>query len=236
VTRILVIEDEVDLQTLLRWNLERAGYEVVVASTGTEGMAELHRASIDLVLLDLMLPDQDGLEICRMLRASAKTSGLLVIMLTARSDENDLVLGLGVGADDYIAKPFRPKELLARISTRLARHRQEVVRLEPQHVQVDALALDTVRHELTIAGEPVPVTLTEFRLLHFLASNRGIVHARREMLARISESNTLAADRTIDVHIRNLRRKIKPYDQHIEAIRGVGYRFRETISEKAGVA
>jgi len=232
-TRILVIDDEVDLQTLLRWNLERAGYEVVTASTGRDGLQELQRAPVDLVLLDLMLPDQDGLEICRILRASARTVGILVIMLTAKSDENDLVAGLGVGADDYIAKPFRAKELLARISARLSRQRLEMIHLEPQRIQIEGMIIDTIRHEITIAGEHVAATLTEFRLLHLLAANKGMVHSRRAMLARISESNSLAADRTIDVHIRNLRRKIKPFDQYIEAIRGVGYRFREAALEPA---
>jgi len=233
VTRILVIEDEVDLQTLLRWNLERAGYEVITASTGREGLQEMQRSQIDLVLLDLMLPDQDGLEICRILRSSAKTIGVLVIMLTAKNGENDLVAGLGVGADDYIAKPFRPKELLARIATRLSRQRLEMVHLEPQRIQIEDMVIDTIRHEITIANEHILATLTEFRLLHFLVSNKGMVHSRRAMLAKISDSNILAADRTIDVHIRNLRRKIKPYDQHIEAIRGVGYRFRESAMEQA---
>jgi len=232
-TRILVIDDEIDLQTLLRWNLERAGYEVVTASTGRDGLQELQRTPVDLVLLDLMLPDEDGLEICRILRSSARTAGILVIMLTAKGDENDLVAGLGVGADDYIAKPFRPKELLARISARLSRQRQEMVHLEPSRIQIEAMVIDTIRHEITIGGEAVSTTLTEFRLLHFLASNQGIVHARRAMLARISDASILAADRTIDVHIRNLRRKIKPFDQYIEAIRGVGYRFRASTLEQA---
>lgn len=232
-TRILVIDDEADLQTLLRWNLERAGYEVITASTGRDGLQELKRAQVDLVLLDRMLPDQDGLEICRILRSSARTVGILVIMLTAKDDENDLVAGLGVGADDYIAKPFRPRELLARIAARLTRQRPEMIQLEPQRIQIDQLVIDTIRYEITIAGEHVPATLTEFRLLHVLAANKGMVHSRRAMLARISESNILAADRTIDVHIRNLRRKIKPFDQYIEAIRGVGYRFRESALQPA---
>jgi DNA-binding response OmpR family regulator len=169
-------------------------------------MAELQSAATDLVLLDLMLPDQNGLEVCRALRASARTSALRMIMLAARSDENDLMQGLGAGADVFITKPFRPKELLARIAKRLALHRQGGVRLVLQRLEVDAMAIDTVRHEFTIAGEPIQVTLTEFHLLNFLASNRGIVHARRERLAYISECNTLAADRTIDLHIRNLWR------------------------------
>ena len=227
--RILVIEDEVDIQSVLRWNLQRDGHEVTVASRGEDGLHELRRAHFELVLLDLMLPDRDGLDICRSLRANAATASIPVIMLTAKGDENDVVIGLGLGADDYVTKPFRIKELLARIKVRLQRRREEALSGDQRRIEVGALVIDPVRHQVTVAGQPAPLTLTEFKLLRFLAAHPGVVYSRYDILENIADGDTVVTDRTIDVHVRNLRMKIKPDDRRIETVRGVGYRFSDDV-------
>ena len=191
-SRILIIEDEPDIQTVLRFNLEKDGHHVLVASNGNDGLHELRRSTIDLVLLDLMLPDRDGLEVCRVIRADPSLAGIPVIMLTAKGEESDVVIGLGLGADDYVAKPLRIKELMARIK------------------------------------------VTEFKLVHYLASHAGIAYERYGLLDRIGDGESIVTDRTIDVHIRNLRRKIEPYDHFIETVRGVGYRFSELGVRETG--
>jgi two-component system alkaline phosphatase synthesis response regulator PhoP len=225
--RILVIEDEPDIRTLLRFNLEREGHMVMVASSGNDGLHELRRQAFDLVLLDLMLPDRDGLEVCRIMRADATLAAIPIIMVTAKGEESDVVLGLGIGADDYVTKPFRIKELMARIKVRLSRHRDEDNSQERKRLQIDALVIDPVRHRVTIGEEPATVTLTEFRLLYFLASHPGIAYGRYDLLDRLGDGDAVVTDRTIDVHIRNLRNKIRPFDHYIETVRGIGYRFSD---------
>jgi len=225
--RILVIDDEPDIQTLLRYNLERDGHQVVIAATGNDGLHELRRGRFDLVLLDLMLPDRDGLEVCRVLRADPRLAGLPVIMVTAKGEESDVVIGLGLGADDYVTKPFRVKELLARIKVRLARAREARQDGDRKPVQVQGLTIDPVGHRVLVDGTQAQVTLTEFRLLHVLASHPGVAFARYDLLERIGDGETVVTDRTIDVHVRNLRAKIRPYDQLVETVRGIGYRFSD---------
>lgn len=225
--RILIIEDEPDIQTLLRYNLEKDGHQVVVSANGNDGLHELRRSTIDLVLLDLMLPDRDGLEVCRVIRADSSLAGLPVIMLTAKGEESDVVIGLGLGADDYVTKPFRIKELMARIKVRLLRSRDESGDAERRRLQFKTLVIDPVRHRVLVNDQVVPLTLTEFKLLHYLASHAGVAYERYGLLDRIGDGESIVTDRTIDVHVRNLRRKIEPYDHFIETVRGVGYRFSE---------
>lgn len=225
--RILVIEDEPDIQTLLRFNLQREGHVVTVAGTGNDGLHELRRGHYDLVLLDLMLPDRDGLEVCRVMRADAGLAGIPIIMLTAKGEESDIVLGLGLGADDYVTKPFRVKELMARIKVRLGRSEDPEALGPKKRLQIQDLVIDPVRHRVTVSEEVAPLTLTEFKLLHFLASHPGIAYGRYDLLDRIGDGEAAVTDRTVDVHVRNLRSKIKPYDRFIETVRGVGYRFSE---------
>jgi DNA-binding response OmpR family regulator len=225
--RILVIEDEIDIQALLRYNLQREGYDPVVASSGEDGLHEARRRPFDLVLLDLMLPDRDGLEVCRAMRQVKGMTHAPIIILTAKGDESDVVLGLGMGADDYVTKPFRVKELMARIKVRLSRHRDEDIKAEQQRIVVEDLVIDPVRHQVTIHGEAAPLTLTEFKLLQFLASHPGVAWSRYDILERISSGDSVVTDRTIDVHVRNLRAKIKPHHGRIETVRGVGYRFAD---------
>jgi DNA-binding response OmpR family regulator len=225
--RILVIEDEPDIQTLLRFNLQREGHVVTVAGNGNDGLHELRRGHYDLVLLDLMLPDRDGLEVCRVMRADANLAGVPIIMLTAKGEESDVVLGLGLGADDYVTKPFRVKELMARIKVRLGRSDDAESVGSKKRLQVQNLVIDPVRHRVTVGEDVAPLTLTEFKLLHFLASHPGIAYGRYDLLDRIGDGEAAVTDRTVDVHVRNLRSKIKPYDRFIETVRGVGYRFCE---------
>jgi DNA-binding response OmpR family regulator len=225
--RILVIEDEPDIQTLLRFNLQREGHAVTVAGTGNDGLHELRRGHYDLVLLDLMLPDRDGLEVCRVMRADANLAGVPIVMLTAKGEESDVVLGLGLGADDYVTKPFRVKELMARIKVRLGRSDDVDSMGSKKRLQIQDLVIDPVRHRVTVGEDVAPLTLTEFKLLHFLASHPGIAYGRYDLLDRIGDGEAAVTDRTVDVHVRNLRSKIRPYDRFIETVRGVGYRFSE---------
>jgi DNA-binding response OmpR family regulator len=226
-SRILIIEDEPDLQQLLRFNLEKEGHQAVAVGSGNDGLHELRRSAYDLVLLDLMLPDRDGLEVCKVMRADPTLAHIPVIMVTAKGEESDVVLGLGIGADDYVTKPFRIKELLARIRVRLTKAREEVRDGDRKRIQIDGLVIDPVRHRVTIDGVPAPLTLTEFKLLYSLAANAGVAYGRYDLLDRIGDGETVVTDRTIDVHVRNLRSKIRPYDRLVETVRGIGYRFGE---------
>ncbi len=225
--RILVIEDEPDIQTLLQFNLQREGHTVTIASSGGDGLHEMRRNAYDLVLLDLMLPDKDGLEVCRIMRSDANLAAIPIIMVTAKSEESDVVLGLGLGADDYVIKPFRVKELLARIKVRLARSQDNELQTAKKRIQVKDLTIDPVRHSVSIEDEVITLTLTEFKLLYFLASHPGIAYSRYDLLDRISNGDSTVTDRTLDVHVRNLRSKIKPYDHMVETVRGIGYRFSD---------
>lgn len=225
--RILIIEDETDIQKLLRFNLQKEGHSVIVASTGSEGLAELRRQHYDLVLLDLMLPDRDGLDVCRTMRADAKLATVPIIMVTAKGEESDVVLGLGIGADDYVAKPFRIKELMARIKVRLVRNRESALDGDRRSIQTGPLLIDPVRHKASINAMDVHLTLTEFKLLHHLAAHPGVAFSRYDLIDRLGDGDGTVTDRTVDVHIRNLRAKIRPCDTLIETVRGVGYRFSE---------
>jgi two-component system alkaline phosphatase synthesis response regulator PhoP len=229
VGRVLIIEDEPDLQELLRFNLQKEGHVATVAGTGSDGLHELRRQPFDLVLLDLMLPDRDGLEVCRIVRADEALGGLPIIMVTAKSEESDVVLGLGLGADDYVTKPFRVKELMARIRVRLARHLDETRDAERRRIQVGTMTIDPVRHRVLIDDQAQPLTLTEFKLLHFLASHPGVAYGRYDLLDRIGsgDGDSVVTDRTIDVHVRNLRKKLGAYEHLVETVRGIGYRFSE---------
>ena len=225
--RILVIEDEPDIQAVLRFALEKDGHQVTVAGNGGDGLQELRRAGYDLVLLDLMLPDRDGLEVCRIIRSDPSLATTPVIMVTAKGEETDVVVGLGLGADDYVTKPFRTKELLARIKVRLARAREEASDGDRRRLQFQGLVIDPVRHRVVVDEQAVVLTLTEFKLLHVSASHAGVAYDRYGLLDRIGDGESVVTDRTIDVHVRNLRAKIKPYDHFVETVRGVGYRFAD---------
>lgn len=226
--KVLVVEDELDILEVIEFNLSREGFKVLTSSDGEEGLALVKSEAPDLVLLDLMLPGIDGIEICRRIREDPVTSQTVVVMLTAKSEESDVVLGLGIGADDYIAKPFSPREVIARVKANLRRAPDvQQGKTRKDSFRYGDLVVDYAKHEVTLAGTPQNFTATEFRLLRFLADHQGRVFTRDELLTRGIKGEVVVVDRNIDVHIRSIRKKLGPYRDLIETIRGVGYRFKE---------
>ncbi len=228
--RILVVEDESDLREVLSYNLSREGFHVLAARDGGEGIRTAREKKPDLILLDLMLPDVDGLEVCRRVRQDSSIAGTPIIMVTAKGEETDVVLGLGVGADDYVAKPFSVKELIARVKAVLRRGASPEEEDERRPLRRGPILIDPARHEVSVDDEPVRFTATEFRLLKFLASRPGRVYERDVLLRRVLGDDAIRVDRNIDVHIRAIRKKLGPHRDLIETVRGVGYKFRDTGS------
>jgi len=223
--KILVVDDEQDLVKLIRYHLEKEGYKVISAYNGEDALFLTRKERPDLIILDLMLPGIDGLEICKKLKADQELAHTAIIMLTAKGEEADITMGLKLGADDYITKPFSPKELVARVQAVL--RRMQGVLTTKDYIEIDGLTIDLYKHEVTIKNETIPLTLTEFKLLHQLASKPGRVFTRDQLLDAISGSETFVIDRTIDVHIASLRKKLKAFANRIITIRGIGYKFRE---------
>ncbi|WP_354625220.1 response regulator [Psychromonas sp. MME2] len=229
--KIVVVEDEADILEILTYNLQREGFDVVSASNGIQGLQLIRDHLPDIALLDLMLPGMDGLDICKQLRSQTETANIPIIMVTAKSEESDIVLGLGLGADDYVSKPFSPKELIARIKSTLRRgqHRVEKSSSNTQDcIAVAGLVIDSDKHKVTYLGEKVKLTATEFRLLHFLASHPGRVFSREQLMNNAYSTDVIVVDRNIDVHVRSIRKKIGEQHQFIETIRGVGYSFKDS--------
>ena len=223
--KIVVIEDEVDILEVINYNLSKEGFDVCSALDGEEGLALIKKEVPDLVLLDLMLPGLDGIEICRKLKTDYSTRSIPIIMVTAKGEESDIVLGLGMGADDYMVKPFRPRELMARIRSVL--RRGDFIEEGEGLVSIDELVIDINRHEVKLEGKKIVLTAMEFKLLHFLASHPGQVFTRENLLNHISSDDTFIIDRNIDVHIRSIRKKLNKHRELIETIHRVGYRFRD---------
>lgn len=230
--KIVVIEDEADIREVIEHNLSREGYKVAASPDGEEGLRLVKKNAPDLVLLDLMLPGLDGIEVCRRLKADPMMQGIPVIMVTAKGEESDVVLGLGMGADDYVTKPFSPKALVARIKAVLRRGSLKEINSEGKRIIVGEVVVNAERHEVRIEGKPVVFTATELRLLHFLASHPGRVFTRDHLLSRVISEDAMVVHRNIDVHIRSVRKKLGPHRNLIETIRGVGYRFQDV---EAGV-
>ncbi|MFT4570603.1 MAG: two-component system alkaline phosphatase synthesis response regulator PhoP [Hyphomicrobiaceae bacterium] len=224
--RVLVVEDEEDIAELLRYNLEAAGFSVAVANTGELGLAAASNEPPSIVLLDLMLPTIDGLEVCRRLRAAPNTAAIPIVMLTARGEESDVVRGLEMGADDYVTKPFSPRVLIARIQSVLRRKRSDVAG-EEDALRFDTLQIHPGRHEATVAGDKVELTNSEFRILHLLARRPGWVFTRYQIVDGVRGENYPVTERSVDVQIVGLRRKLGEAAAYIETVRGVGYRFKE---------
>ena len=224
-SKIVVIEDEVDILEVINYNLSKEGFDVYSALEGEEGLALIKKEVPDLVLLDLMLPGLDGIEICRKLKTDYSTRSIPIIMVTAKGEESDIVLGLGMGADDYMVKPFRPRELMARIRSVL--RRGDFIEEGEGLVSIDELVIDINRHEVKLEGKKIVLTAMEFKLLHFLASHPGQVFTRENLLNHISSDDTFIIDRNIDVHIRSIRKKLNKHRELIETIHRVGYRFRD---------
>jgi two-component system alkaline phosphatase synthesis response regulator PhoP len=227
-SRILVVDDEPDLVELVRHHLVREHYDVVTAGDGETGLAEARRKVPDLVVLDLMLPGIDGLEVCRRLRQDPRTEHIPIVMLTAKGEESDAVIGLSQGADDYVRKPFGVKELIARIAARLRTSDVKGNGDTQKVVRFGDLVIDSVKHEVKIASELIKLTVTEFKLLRHLVMNRGRAYTRNELLNAILGEDVIVIDRNIDVHVATLRKKLGTYGAHILTIRGLGYKFRET--------
>ncbi len=227
--RVLVVDDEKDLVELISFNLQRNGYDVLVAYSGTEAMEVALRERPELIILDLMLPGMDGTEVCRRLKADAKTSHVPIIMLTAKGEETDIVVGLTLGADDYVTKPFSMKILLARLNTVLRRAEQGETpeKDDPQMLRAGPLAIDTSKHEATVNGQTVRLTLTEFKLLTALIAARGRVLTRDQLMDKAMGSDVFVTDRAIDVHITAIRKKLGEASWLIHTVRGVGYRLQE---------
>ena len=223
---ILVIEDEKDILELLRYNLARDGFKGVTAEEGQKGVS-LARAKLpDVLLLDLMLPGLDGLEICRSLKKDPKTAGIPIVMVTAKGEESDIVTGLELGADDYVTKPFSMKVLIARVRGVLRRHREPPADRN-NIVHVHDLVINPGRHEVLIKGKPVEMTFSELRILHFLASRPGWVMTREQIVDAVRGEDYPVTDRAVDVQIVGLRKKLGSRADYIETVRGVGYRFKE---------
>ncbi|MFQ5718994.1 MAG: response regulator [Acidobacteriota bacterium] len=223
---VLVIEDEPDILQVMEYNLAREGFAVSTAPDGERGLARARADRPDLILLDLMLPVIEGTEVCRLLRASPQTASIPIIMVTAKGEESDVVLGLGLGADDYVCKPFRPRELIARVRAVL-RRRASPAPDETQRITLEGMTIDRARHELRVDGRPVSLTATQMRLLHHLASHPGRVFSRDQLIDHAIGTGVAVSSRNIDVHIRSIRRKLGPYEDRVETVRGVGYRFRD---------
>jgi two-component system phosphate regulon response regulator PhoB len=226
-TDILVIEDEEDIRELVKYNLQRENFGVMEAESGEDGLKLVERVTPDLILLDLMLPGKDGLEICRTLKRNDRTQGIPVIMMTARGEESDIVTGLELGADDYIVKPFSPKILGARIKAVL-RRRSSAPELSPEDVlRVHDLVIHPGRHEVLVKDKAVDLSATEFRLLHFLARRPGWVFTRYQIVDAVHGEDYPVTERSVDVQIVGLRRKLKRAGNYIETVRGIGYRFSD---------
>jgi two-component system phosphate regulon response regulator PhoB len=224
--RILAVDDEEDILELVRYNLVRGGFDVICVSTGEDALKLARTKMPDCILLDLMLPGIDGLEVCNILKREQKTSHIPIVMLTAKGEEADIVAGLELGADDYITKPFSPRILVARIKAVLRRKAKAPVS-QTAVIKMKELVIHPGRHEVLIKGKPVELTSTEFKLLHYLARRPGWVFTRQQIIAAARGDEYPVTDRSVDVHIVGLRKKLGALGRCIETVRGVGYRFKE---------
>ena len=223
--RILVVDDEPDAIELIRFNLKASGYEVLTAEAGEEALAKARKFSPDMILLDVMIPEIDGLEVCKILRRDPATASLPIIMLTAKASEIDRVLGLEFGADDYVTKPFSPRELMLRVRNLLKR--KESSKEEVERFQVRDIELDVSKYEVKIMGQPIDLTPTEFKLLQILMERKGRVQSRDRLLQDVWGYDQLIDTRTVDTHVRRLREKMGEAADYVTTVRGVGYRLME---------
>jgi len=224
--RILLIEDDRDIVELVRYNLDREGFQVTSATDGSSGLAQVRKSAPDLLLLDLMLPKLSGLEICKEIRRDQSLNRLPILMLTARGEEADRVIGLEMGADDYVTKPFSPRELVARVRALL--RRAEPPQETPKPIQARELVIDPSSYRVTRAGKPVTLSTLEFRLLYYLAARPGRVFTRDQLLDAVWGTERFVTPRSVDVYVRRLREKIESDPEHptlLKTVRGAGYRF-----------
>jgi two-component system phosphate regulon response regulator PhoB len=229
-SRIVVVEDEPDVAEFLGGMLRREGYRVAVAMTGQEALDEFRKEPPDLVVLDLMLPDMTGLDVLKMLKRNEPCAETRVIVLTARKDEVDRIVGLELGADDYVTKPFSPRELALRIKAVLGRGRPEA-RAEREVLRTGPVEIDLGLHEARVSGQPLQLTLTEFRLLAELVQAGGRVRTRESLLSKVWGYDSEVMSRTVDTHVRRLRNKLGPAADWVATVRGVGYRMQDPATE-----
>ncbi len=228
--KILIVEDDHSLADVLAYNLRREGYDVYLAGDGQEALAQAQRAVPDLVILDLMLPVLSGTEVCRRLRADPRTRETMILMLTAKAEETDQIVGFSLGADDYVTKPFSVKVLIERLKA--LQRRREARASSADRVSCHGVTMDRSRHLASVAGRPIELTRAEFRLLDTLVRQPGRVFRRAELIGAALGEDTVVLERTIDVHIRSLRRKMDAAADLIETVRGIGYRFRDPAAEE----
>lgn len=221
--KILVVDDEPDALELISYNLKAAGFEVVTASDGEEALKKARNSQPSLVILDVMLPEVDGLEVCKTLRREPATAAVPILMLTAKAAEIDRVLGLELGADDYVTKPFSPRELVLRVKAML--RRRTPAEPEQESLEFTDLRIDIPRHEVAVGGKAIDLTATEFKLLTVLAERRGRVQSRETLLRDVWEYDNFIDTRTVDTHMRRLRDKLGDAARYLDTVRGVGYRF-----------
>jgi phosphate regulon transcriptional regulator PhoB len=222
--KILIVEDDTDILEMVKYNLEKEGFRTVTTLNGVDSLRMLKTESPDLVILDLMLPGLDGLEVCKAIRRDEATAFLPIIMLTAKSQEIDKIIGFEIGADDYITKPFSPRELVARIKAVLRRFKEPVT---DKTVEIGNIIIDSLKHKVTISGKTVHMTYTEFKLLAYMAQRPGVVLTRDKILSDVFGYKSEIYDRTVDNHIKTLRKKLGDARDYIETVRGLGYSFKE---------
>jgi two-component system phosphate regulon response regulator PhoB len=222
---ILIVDDEEDVLELVRYNLQKEGYRTETATSGEEVLKKARSILPDLIILDLMLPGIDGLQVCKNLKGDTKTQSIPIIMLTAKGEDTDIVAGLELGAEDYVTKPFSPKVLIARV--RRVLQRTLAADLEKAPLKIHELVIDPARREVRVKNKPVELTFTEFNTLYALAKRPGMVFTRYQIIDAVRGEDYLVTDRAVDVQMVSLRKKLGPCGQYIETVRGVGYRFRE---------
>lgn len=230
--KILVVDDEQDILDLISYNLSKEGFKVFTASDGVQGLETALTCRPDLIILDIMMPGKDGFEVCRTLRRDSSFASTAIMFLTAKSSEIDQILGLELGADDYIQKPISPRVLLARVKTMLRRGAENVKTetiAAPELLRVGNVEVNRQNYTVRVDGKEIFFPKKEFELLAFLASNRGKVFSRESLLRRIWGESVYVIDRTVDVHVSKIREKLGPYGHWIETVKGVGYRFAEQV-------
>ncbi len=224
---ILAVDDEEDIQELIKYNLDKEGYGVIPASSGEEAVKLARKESPDLIILDLMLPGMDGLEVCKLLKNDPATKEIPLLMLTAKGEESDIVIGLELGAEDYMVKPFSPKVLIARVKALLRRRKTELTEKEKTVLRFHDLQISAERREVLVEEKRVDLTATEFNILWLLAGKPGWVFSRAQIVDAARGEDYPVTDRSVDVHIVSLRKKLGKYGKEIDTVRGVGYRFSD---------
>jgi len=226
--KILIVEDDADIVEVIDYNLKKEGYLTAAVLNGEDALSFAKKIKPELIILDLMLPGIDGLDVCRALRQQQETANIPIVMLTAKSQETDKIVGLELGADDYMTKPFSPRELIARIKAVLRRFKRAS---QKKLVKIGSIIIDKLKHKVTVSGRKILLTPTEFKLLEFMAESPGMVLSREQLLSGVFGYDSESYDRTIDAHMKSLRKKLGKARDYIETIRGIGYRLEDFQDE-----